>query len=76
MITKFDSSYVGTVDMENLGYLGTPINDRWYSNERAGRVHCTRRWPTPRRWTGWATTPSGWRSTISSPKAPSASPTC
>jgi alkanesulfonate monooxygenase SsuD/methylene tetrahydromethanopterin reductase-like flavin-dependent oxidoreductase (luciferase family) len=40
MITKFDSSYVGTVDMENLGYLGTPINDRWYSNdELAGALH-------------------------------------
>ena len=32
MITKFDSSYVGTVDMEKCGYLGTPINDRVYSN--------------------------------------------
>src|SRR6476646_6427183 len=40
MITKFDSSYVGTVDMENLGYLGTPINDRFYSNEQlAGALH-------------------------------------
>ena len=28
MITKFDSSYYGTADMENLGYTGTPINDR------------------------------------------------
>ena len=37
MITKFDSSYFGTVDMENLGYLGTPINDRCYSQES---------WPT------------------------------
>src|SRR4051794_20577598 len=40
MITKFDSSYVGTVDMENLGYLGTPINDRCYSNDQlAGALH-------------------------------------
>ncbi|WP_421994521.1 LLM class flavin-dependent oxidoreductase [Reyranella sp.] len=40
MITKFDSSYVGTVDMEELGYLGKPINDRWYSNEElAGALH-------------------------------------
>jgi len=30
MITKFDSSYYGTADMENLGYTGTPINDRCY----------------------------------------------
>ena len=28
MITKFDSSYFGTVDMQNLGYKGTPINER------------------------------------------------
>ena len=27
MITKFDSSYYGTADMENLGYKGTPINE-------------------------------------------------
>jgi alkanesulfonate monooxygenase SsuD/methylene tetrahydromethanopterin reductase-like flavin-dependent oxidoreductase (luciferase family) len=40
VITYFDSSYVGTVDMENLGYLGTPINDRWYTNdELAGALH-------------------------------------
>jgi alkanesulfonate monooxygenase SsuD/methylene tetrahydromethanopterin reductase-like flavin-dependent oxidoreductase (luciferase family) len=40
MITKFDSSYVGTVDMENLGYGGTPINDRRYTNEElAGALH-------------------------------------
>src|SRR5918998_433438 len=39
MITKFDSSYVGTVDMENLGYAGTPINERRYSNaELAGAL--------------------------------------
>jgi alkanesulfonate monooxygenase SsuD/methylene tetrahydromethanopterin reductase-like flavin-dependent oxidoreductase (luciferase family) len=30
MITKFDSSYYGTADMENLGYKGTPINERNY----------------------------------------------
>ena len=34
MITKFDSSYYGTADMENLGYTGTPINDRRYSKEQ------------------------------------------
>lgn len=38
MITKFDSSYVGTVDMENCGYLGTPVNDRWYTNEQLAAV--------------------------------------
>ena len=39
MITKFDSSYVGSVDMEEAGYLGKPINDRWYSNEELADVH-------------------------------------
>ena len=40
MITKFASSYVGTVDMDELGYLGKPVNDRWYSNEElAGALH-------------------------------------
>jgi alkanesulfonate monooxygenase SsuD/methylene tetrahydromethanopterin reductase-like flavin-dependent oxidoreductase (luciferase family) len=40
MITKFDSSYYGTADMENLGYTGTPINERCYSREQlAGALH-------------------------------------
>jgi alkanesulfonate monooxygenase SsuD/methylene tetrahydromethanopterin reductase-like flavin-dependent oxidoreductase (luciferase family) len=33
MITKFDSSYYGTADMEKLGYKGTPINERAYSQK-------------------------------------------
>ena len=33
MITKFDSLYAGHVDLDNIGYAGTPINDRLYSNE-------------------------------------------
>jgi alkanesulfonate monooxygenase SsuD/methylene tetrahydromethanopterin reductase-like flavin-dependent oxidoreductase (luciferase family) len=40
MITKFDSSYYGTVDMEDCGYLGTPTNERRYSKEQlAGALH-------------------------------------
>ena len=40
MITKFDSSYYGTADMENLGYEGTPINERCYSKEQlANALH-------------------------------------
>ncbi|MFM9942212.1 MAG: LLM class flavin-dependent oxidoreductase [Hyphomicrobiaceae bacterium] len=40
MLKYFDSSYVGTVDMENCGYLGTPVNDRSYSNEElAGALY-------------------------------------
>ena len=38
MITKFDSSYYGTVDMEKLGYEGTPINERRYSKEQLAAV--------------------------------------
>jgi alkanesulfonate monooxygenase SsuD/methylene tetrahydromethanopterin reductase-like flavin-dependent oxidoreductase (luciferase family) len=38
MITKFDSSYYGTADMEDLGYLGTPINDRSYSQEQFAKA--------------------------------------
>ncbi len=33
MITKFDSSYVVSVDLDNPGYLGTPVNERLYPNE-------------------------------------------
>ena len=40
MITKFDSSYYGTVDMEHLGYTGKPINERRYTKEQlAGALH-------------------------------------
>ncbi|MDH3604436.1 MAG: LLM class flavin-dependent oxidoreductase, partial [Candidatus Tectomicrobia bacterium] len=38
MITTFDSSYAGHIDMENVGYGGTPVNDRWFSNEQLATV--------------------------------------
>src|SRR6201981_3083479 len=38
MITKIDSSYSGAPDMENLGYAGTPINDRRYSKEELAKA--------------------------------------
>src|SRR6266545_3055495 len=38
MITKFDSSYYGTADMENLGYTGTPINERRYPQEQFAKA--------------------------------------
>ncbi len=38
MLKKFDSSYYGTADMENLGYKGTPINDRCYSREQLAQA--------------------------------------
>jgi alkanesulfonate monooxygenase SsuD/methylene tetrahydromethanopterin reductase-like flavin-dependent oxidoreductase (luciferase family) len=34
MITKFDSLYAGHVDMENVGYAGTAVNDRSFSDEQ------------------------------------------
>ena len=33
MITKFDSLFAGHVDMENVGYGGTAVNDRKFSNK-------------------------------------------
>ena len=33
MITKFDSLYAGHVDMDNVGYAGTAVNDRRFSDE-------------------------------------------
>ena len=33
MITKFDSLFAGHVDMTNVGYGGTAVNDRRFSNE-------------------------------------------
>jgi len=39
MITTFDSSYAGHIDMDNVGYAGTPVNDRWFSNEQLATVY-------------------------------------
>ena len=33
MITAFDSLYAGHVDMDNVGYAGTAVNDRTFSDE-------------------------------------------
>ena len=33
MITSFDSLFAGHVDVDNVGYRGTPVNDRYYSDE-------------------------------------------
>src|SRR5579863_7547466 len=33
MLKQFDSSYAGHIDLESVGYGGTPINDRRYPNE-------------------------------------------
>ena len=39
MIRQFDSSYAGHIDLENVGYLGTPVNDRFYSNDQLATAH-------------------------------------
>ena len=41
MIRKFDSLYAGNVDMDNLGYGGTPVNDRDYPDEYLATVFDT-----------------------------------
>ncbi len=33
MITNFDSLFAGHVDVDNVGYAGTPVNDRSFSDE-------------------------------------------
>jgi len=38
MITKFDSSYYGTPTWRILGYLGTPINARRYSQAQFAKA--------------------------------------
>ena len=38
MITKFDSLYAGHVDMDNVGYAGTAVNDRWFPNAHLATV--------------------------------------
>ena len=34
MITKFDSLFAGHIDMDDVGYGDTAVNDRRFSNER------------------------------------------
>ena len=38
MITKFGTVYAGHVDMENIGFEGTPVNERWLSDEQLATV--------------------------------------
>ena len=39
MITKFGSLYAGHVDLDNLGLDGTPVNERWLSDEHLATVY-------------------------------------
>ena len=38
MITKFGSLFAGHVDLENLGYNGTPVNDRFLTDNHLNSV--------------------------------------
>ena len=38
MITKFGSLFAGHVDMENIGWDGTAVNDRWLSDDQLASV--------------------------------------
>ena len=38
MITRFGSLYAGHVDLDNIGFDGTPVNDRWLSDEHIATI--------------------------------------
>ena len=38
MITQFGSLYAGHVDLENIGLDGTPVNERWLSDDHLATV--------------------------------------
>ena len=38
MITRFGSLYAGHVDLDDVGFDATPVNDRWFSNETLASV--------------------------------------
>jgi len=38
MITRFDSLFAGHVDLDDLGFDGTPANDRWLSDQQLATV--------------------------------------
>ena len=38
MITKFGSLFAGHVDLDDVGFSGAPVNDRWLSNDRLTTV--------------------------------------
>jgi alkanesulfonate monooxygenase SsuD/methylene tetrahydromethanopterin reductase-like flavin-dependent oxidoreductase (luciferase family) len=38
MITRFGSLYAGHVDLDNIGFEGTPVNERWLSDDHLATV--------------------------------------
>ncbi len=75
MIRQFDSTYAGHIDLENVGYAGTPVNDRRYPNEKlATALHKAEITAQTLDRLGYG---AFWMAEHhSSRKAPSASPTC
>ena len=71
MITKFDSLFAGHTDVENIGYGGTPINDRRYDNAHLSTA-LSKAEAIAQTMDCLGYTPSGWRNTTSSARAPSA----
>ena len=51
MITTFDSLYAGHVDMDDVGYGGTPVNDRRFPNEHLATVFDKAAGDCPGSWT-------------------------
>jgi alkanesulfonate monooxygenase SsuD/methylene tetrahydromethanopterin reductase-like flavin-dependent oxidoreductase (luciferase family) len=43
MIKSFGVQYAGYIDMEQVGYGGIPVNDRWFPNERLVEVFANAR---------------------------------
>ena len=41
MIKRFGSLYAGQVDLDNTGFEGTAVNDRWFSNEHLASALAT-----------------------------------
>ena len=38
MITRFGSLFAGHVDLDDIGFEGTPVNDRWLSDEHIATI--------------------------------------
>jgi alkanesulfonate monooxygenase SsuD/methylene tetrahydromethanopterin reductase-like flavin-dependent oxidoreductase (luciferase family) len=34
MIKRFSTLYAGQVDLDDTGFEGTPVNQRWYDNDK------------------------------------------
>jgi alkanesulfonate monooxygenase SsuD/methylene tetrahydromethanopterin reductase-like flavin-dependent oxidoreductase (luciferase family) len=41
MIKRFGTLYAGQVDLDNTGFEGTPVNERWLSDEHLATAHET-----------------------------------